>query len=163
MFKTKLLILFLSSLFLLSCTSDKPKSNIKLSIAYIAGEYDGLLLKNQLSSHLKNLNMLDNYSVHQVEADIIHSSNVFITNIDNTSDREKIKSTINLKIYNKKNKCYSYSYSNEISQFYILASSDNFSSNKIAVQQIKFENTEYFVKTFINDVIKNNLECHDKK
>ena len=87
MFKIKLLILLLNSLLLLSCINNRPDNEIKLSVAYIGGEYDGLLLSNQLRSHLKNLNMLDDSSDLQIQASISHSSSVFITNIDNTSDR----------------------------------------------------------------------------
>ena len=159
MFKIKLLILLLSSVFILSCSADQKINQVKVSVGYIGGEYDGLLLQNQLRSHLNNLGMLDKKSKYQIQASISHSSNVFVTNIDNTSDREKIKSSLDLKIYNKDNECYSYIYSNNISQFYILAPSDNFGSNKIAVQKIKFENTEYFVKDFINDVTREKLIC----
>jgi len=159
MFKIKLLILLLSSVFILSCSADQKINQVKLSVGYIGGEYDGLLLHNQLRSHLNNLGMLDEKSKYQIQASISHSSNVFVTNIDNTSDREKIKSFLDLKIYNKDTECYSYIYSDNISQFYILAPSDNFGSNKIAVQKIKFENTEYFVKDFINDLTKEKLIC----
>ena len=163
MFKIKLLILLLNSLLFLSCTSNRPDSEIKLSSAYIGGEYDGLLLSNQLRSHLKNFNMLDDSSDLQIQASISHSSSVFITNIDNTSDREKITSSINLNIYDKNSDCYTYSYNDGVAQFYILASSDNFGSNKRATQQIKFENTDYFVKKFINGITIDELVCNEKK
>ena len=163
MFKIKLLILLLNSLLFLSCTSSRPDNNIKLSVAYIAGEYDGLLLSNQLRSHLKNFNMLDDRSDFQIQASISHSSSLFITNINNTSDREKITSSINLNIYSKDSECYTYSYDDNVSQFFILASSDNFGSNKKATQQIKFENTDYFVKKFINSLTINELVCNEKK
>ncbi len=163
MFKIKLLILLLSSLTFLSCTNNQPNSQFKFSVGYIGGEYDGLILTNLLNSHLKNLNMLDEKSRYQIQSGISHSQNVYVTNIDNTSDREKIRSSIDLKIYDKNSKCYLYSYSDEISQFYILASSDSFNSNKIAIDKIKRENTEYFVKKFINEFNSKNLECSDEK
>tara|TARA_B100000989_G_scaffold278127_1_gene239614 strand:+ start:1184 stop:1675 length:492 start_codon:yes stop_codon:yes gene_type:complete len=163
MFKIKLLILLLNSFLFLTCTNSQQENIIKFSVGYIGGEYDGLLLANQLRSHLRNFNMLDDKSEFQIQASISHSSNVFITNIDNTSDREKIKSSINLKIYNKKSECYVYSYLDSTTQFYILASSDNFTSNKKASQQIKFENTEYFVKKFLNSLTVGELVCNEKK
>ena len=107
--------------------------------------------------------MLDEKSRYQIQSGISHSQNVYVTNIDNTSDREKIRSSIDLKIYDKNAKCYLYSYSDEISQFYILASSDSFNSNKMAIDKIKRENTEYFVKKFINEFNSKNLECSDEK
>ena len=87
MSKIKLLILFLISLNTISCTNYQRDNNIKLSIGYISGSYEGLLLSNQLKSYLNNLNMLDNDSIYEVRANISHSGSVFITNIDNTSDR----------------------------------------------------------------------------
>ena len=163
MYKIKLLILLLSSLTFLSCTNNQPNSQFRFSVGYIGGEYDGLILTNLWNSHLKNLNMLDEKSRYQIQSGISHSQNVYVTNIDNTSDREKIRSSIDLKIYDKNAKCYLYSYSDEISQFYILASSDSFNSNKMAIDEIKRENTEYFVKKFINEFNSKNLECSDEK
>ena len=107
--------------------------------------------------------MLDDSSDLQIQASISHSSSVFITNIDNTSDREKITSSINLNIYDKNSDCYTYSYNDGVAQFYILASSDNFGSNNRATQQIKFENTDYFVKKFINGITIDELVCNEKK
>ena len=46
MFKIRLLILLLASLYLFSCTNNKRDGNIRLSVSHIGGEYDGLLLKN---------------------------------------------------------------------------------------------------------------------
>ena len=163
MFKIKLLILLLSSLTFLSCTNNQTNGELKLSVGYIGGEYDGLILTNLWNSHLKNLNMLDEKSRYQIQSGISHSQNVYVTNIDNTSDREKIRSSINLKIYDKNSKCFLYSYSDEISQFYILASSDSFNSNKMAIDKIKRENTEYFVKKFINEINSKKLKCNDEK
>ena len=154
MFKIKLLILLLSNLFFLSCTTNQQFNKNKLSVGYISGEYDGLLLSNLLESHLRNFNMLDGGSNYEIQASIGHSSNVFITNIDNTSDRERITSVVDIMIYNKILKCFSYTYSDSVSQFYIFAPSEKFISNKIAIEEIKYESTEYFVKNFINDISK---------
>ena len=163
MFKIKSLILLLSSLVFLSCSSNQPNSHLKLSVGYIGGEYDGLILTNLLNLHLKNFDMLDENSVYEIQSSISHSQNVYVTNIDNTSDREKVSSSITLKIYNKNSKCFVYSYSDDISQFYILASSDSFNSNKKAVEKIKYGNTNYFVKNFINLLNNENLVCNEKK
>ena len=49
MFKIKLSILLLVSFFLFSCTANQNNNlNQKYSVAYIGGEFDGLLLKNYL-------------------------------------------------------------------------------------------------------------------
>ena len=56
MFKIKLLILLLISFFILSCIkNNNHPSDIKYSVSYIAGEYDGLILKNLMTSYLKAL------------------------------------------------------------------------------------------------------------
>ena len=87
--------------------------------------------------------------------------NLYITNIDNTSDREKLDSSVNIKIFDKELNCFTYFYSETISQFYVLASSDQFISNSTAVEEIKFENTEYLVKKFINSLSENAFVCNE--
>ena len=159
MFKIKLLILFLISCLSISCTNKKEEYNFKISVAYIGGEYEGLILSNQLKSQLNNLGMLSESSRYEVQANISHSQDLYITNIDNTSDREQIDSYINIKIFDKKFKCVTYEYNETISQFYILASSDQFISNSTAVEEIKIENTEYFVMRFINSLTGSSFVC----
>ena len=161
MSKIKLLILLLISLTTLSCINNQEKKNIKLSISYIGGGYNGLMLSNQLQKHLNNFGMLDKNSKFQIQATISHSSNLFITNIDNTSDRERISSSIELKIYDTDLECYTHFYNNDITQFYVLAAGDKFISNKSAVEKIKIENVDYFVKVFINNLKETDLICNE--
>ena len=163
MYRIKLLILLLINLALASCLQVKKKSEFQLSVAYIAGEYDGLLLSNQLKSYLNNFGILSANSNFQVQGSISHSSNLFITNIDNTSDREKIDSSINIKIFNKESECFTYSFNESVSQFYVLAASDKFSSNRTAIEEIKSDNTEYFVKRFINSLTDESFICNAEK
>ena len=159
MFKIKLLILFLISCLSISCTNKKEEYNFKISVAYIGGEYEGLILSNQLKSQLNNLGMLSESSRYEVQANISHSQNLYITNIDNTSDREQIDSNVSIKIFDKKLNCITYKYDENISQFYVLASSDQFISNNIAVEEIKIDNTEYFVMSFINSLKESSFAC----
>ena len=161
MYKIRLLILLFTSLVFISCTNNNKSSEFQLSVAYISGEYDGLLLSNQLNSNLNNFGMLNTYSNYEIQGYITHSSNLFITNIDNTSDREKIESSIELKIYDKLNKCFTFKFNEDVSQFYILSASDKFTSNKTAVEEIKFSNTEYFVKRFINSLSRDSFICNE--
>ena len=163
MFKIKLLILLLASSILFSCTSNRKESEVKLSISYIGGNYDGLNLSNQLRSHLNNFGMLDDTSKYQVQAKVSHSSNLYITNIDNTSDRERVTSTFEIKIYDLDLSCFTYNFEDKISQFYILAPGDKFLSNKRAIDQIKNDNVDYFVKKFINNFTLNNLVCDENE
>ncbi len=160
MSRIKLLILLLINLILISCVSSQNKSNTKLSVAYIGGGYDGLMLTSQLKKHLNNFGMLDENSRMQIQANISHSNDLFVTNIDNTSDRERVSSSIELKIYDTKLKCYTYLYTNHLSQFYVLAAGDKFISNKTAIDKIKIENIDYFVKVFINNLSNDSLTCN---
>ena len=130
---------------------------------YIGGEYEGLILSNQLKSQLNNFNMLDINSQYEVQANIAHSQGLYITNIDNTSDRENIDTSVNISIFDKKLDCFTYFYSETISQFYVLASSDQFISNSTAVEEIKVDNTEYLVKKFINSLSESAFICNDIK
>ena len=85
--------------------------------------------------------MFDKNSKYEIQANISHSQNLYITNIDNTSDRENIDSSVNVKILNVELNCFTHSFNETISQFYVLASSDQFISNSTAVEEIKVENT----------------------
>ena len=162
MFKIRLLILLLISFFITSCTNNQTHSfNQKYSLAYIGGGSDGLLLKNYLLSSLKNLDIYDANSNYEIRANINHSSNVFITNIDNTSDREKISTNLSFQIINNSNNCQVLSDQITISQFYIYASSDKFYSNKTAVNKIKKDNTESLVSKLINKLIIMNNRCNE--
>ena len=161
MCKIKLLILLLTSLFSFSCSSnDHLSNNIKMSVGYIGGEYDGLVLSNTLNSHLNNFNILNRNSNYQIQANISHSTNLFITNVDNTSDRERIISNIDIKIFDKERQCFTHSFSESVSQFYLLASSEKFISNESASEKIKIENTENLVKKFINDIDEDSYVCN---
>ena len=73
MSKIKLSILLLIKISLVSCISNTGKYNYKTSVAYIGGEYDGLVLSNQLKSHLNNFGMFDKNSNFEIQADISHS------------------------------------------------------------------------------------------
>ena len=162
MSKIKLSTLLLISFFVFSCANNQINNlNQKYSIAYIGGEYDGLLLKNYLTNGLKNLKIYDQYSNFEIEANINHSTNLYITNIDNTSDREKINTKLSIKIINKKSNCISFNDDITISQFYIYASSDKFLSNQAAVKKIKKDNTESAVGQFINKLRKIDGQCNE--
>ena len=162
MFKIKLSILLLVSFFIFSCTGSKNNHlNQKYNLAYIGGEYDGLLLKNYLISSLKNLNIYDKNSNFEIQANISHSTNLFITNIDNTSDREKITTNLSIKILDKKSDCNIFDDEISVSQFYIYASSDKFLSNQVATKKIKKNNTESIVKKFINKLKYIDNKCDE--
>ena len=156
MFKIKLSILLLISFLIFSCSKNQNNTfDQKYSLAYIGGDYDGLLLKNYLQGRLKNLNMLDPNSNLEIAANIIHNSSVYITNIDNTSEREKISTKLSFQVINTFLDCQLLSEEINISQFYIYAPSDKFLSNLAAVNKIKKINTESAVQSLIN-IIKNN-------
>ena len=162
MSKIKLSILLLISFSFFSCTNNQVNhSNQKYSIAYIGGEYDGLLLRNYLTGVLENLNIHDQNSNLEIQSYISHATNLYITNIDNTSDREKIDTTLSVKIVNKEKNCILYNDDITVSQFYIYASSDKFLSNQVAVKKIKKDNTESTVRQFINKLKRVDSQCND--
>ena len=107
--------------------------------------------------------MLNDSSNLQIQASVSHKDKLFITNIDNTSDRERIESKINLKVYDKELECFTYFYTNSLSQFYVLAASDKFISNKSAVEAIKIENIEYLIKVFVNNIDESVLDCNEEE
>ena len=164
MFKIKLLILLLFSFFITACTNNQNHSfNQKYSLAYIGGGYEGLLLKNYLLSSLKNLDVYDPNSNYKIKAKINHRSDLFITNINNTSDREKINTTLSFQIINTFENCEVISDQISISQFYIFAPSDKFISNKTASNKIIKDNTEASVNNFINKLSNTNYKCDEQK
>ena len=162
MSKIKLSILLLISFFVFSCTNNQINDlNQKYSLAYIGGEYDGLLLKNYLTSGLKNLKIHDQNSNFEIQASISHSTNLYITNIDNTSDREKINTKLSFKIKDNESNCITFEGEITVSQFYIYASSDKFLSNQVAVKKIKKDNTASTVRQFINKLKKIDGQCNE--
>ena len=162
MYKIKLSILLLISILIFSCTTHQTNNfNQKYSVAYIGGEFDGLLLRNYLVNNLKNLNIYDQKSKYEIKASIEHVTNLFITNIDNTSDREKITTNLYVKITNILSDCEIYTDELDISQFYIYTSSDKFLSNQKALKKIKKDNTEATVKEFINNLKNVDDKCDE--
>jgi len=162
MFKIKLSILLLINFFIFSCTNNQVNySQQKYSLAYIGGEYDGLLLKNYFISSIKNIDIYDQNSIFEIQANISHGSNLYITNTDNTSDREKISTYLYIQILDKSSNCNIFSYETDISQFYIYASGDKFLSNRTAVNKIKKDNTEAAVKKFINKLKDIDNKCYE--
>ena len=159
MYKIRLLILLLSSIFFFSCSTSKFDQKKKLNVGYIGGEYDGLLLSNQLMAYLSNFNLYDKKSIYQIEGKIKHSSNLFITNIDNTSDRMRVDTEITIEIINQKFKCVTHKFEESISQYYIFADSDKYISNNNAEKKIREYNTEALVKEFINKLKKPKAIC----
>ena len=84
---------------------------------------------------------------------------LFITNIDNTSDRMNMNSNLSVKIINQLNECEIYNFDKEISQYYIFADSNQYISNVVAEKKIKEQNTEELVKEFINKITRSEMVC----
>ena len=160
MFKIKLLILLLISFIFLSCTKDVQNQNrINYSLSYIGGEYEGLVLKNLLINNLSSLNLYGDSAIYVLKPSISHSSSLFITNIDNTSDRIKVTSKLIIEVVDKRFNCVTQRFDESVSQFYIFAESDKYISNNRAEKKIKEENTEALVKEFINKLKKPDAFC----
>ena len=161
MYKIKLSILLLTSFFVFSCTNNQHHSfSQKYSLAYIEGGFDGLLLKNYLLFSLRNLDIYDPNSIYEISASISHSSNLYITNIENTSEREKINTNLSFQVTNILSECEVIADNVHVSQFFIYAPSTKFLSNQTALQKIKKDNTESAVKQLINNLrtVKNKCD-----
>ncbi len=162
MYRIKLLILLLTSFFIFSCTTNKTRNNSEqFSLAYIEGGLDGLLLKNILTTTLKNSGMFNQKSNYKIRSRIDHNINLYITNIDNTSDREKIETSLSVEIINEEKLCVVFRDTYYVSQFYIFASGEKILSNQRAVKKIKKDNTEALVKEFTNGLFKIHIECSE--
>ena len=164
MFKIKLLILLLVNIiFVNSCTSHRLNSETKYSVGHIGGEYAGFIFKNLLLTHLRGSDLYNQNSNYKIKGNIGHSSGVYITNIDNTSDRSNIQTDISIEIYDQKNECIVYQWWDVTEQFYIFAPSEKFISNQTASRQIGYNNTEQLIKNFINKVqLLDNLKCKNE-
>lgn len=161
MSKIKLLTLLLISFFFVSCSSTnyQVKNNYKYSLDYIGGGYDGLVLKKQLISKLRGFNSYDPNSRKSIQSEIDHSTEVFVTNIDNTSEREEVISSLKIRVFDTKLNCVIFRFEDQVSQFYIYASSEKFLSNTKALETIKYNNTEELVKSFISSLTKVKFGC----
>ena len=134
MYKIKLLILLLTSTAIFSCNSSQNfnSNSYQYKVTYIESEYSGLLLSNLLTSYLKNNNSYSTNSNIIISGSINHSGEVYITNTNNTSDREKITSKLKLTVYDKKTDCLIDNYEESVDQFYIYAPAAKILSNKNA-------------------------------
>jgi hypothetical protein len=161
MYKIKLSILLLISFLLISCTNSNLQSDQKTQYAidYITGGYDGLVLKKLLQANLKGFLIFNPESDIIIQPSIGHQTEVFITNIDNTSDRERVSTNLQVNIFDKKNDCFIATFDEDASQFFIYASNEKFLSNESALESIKYDNTEELVKTFINSLKKIERVC----
>ena len=161
MFKTKLLILLLINLSLMGCIGGNNMPNNKFELNYVAGGVDGLMLRNLLESFLKNTDMYYKDADLKIDVAVDHQKMLYITNVDNTSDRERITSIINAQIKSSNKDCTVLDYKYETSQFYVIASSENYTSNSIAVEQIKIANLEILIQRFLSKIRNKSLSCID--
>lgn len=152
MSKIKLLILLLISFNIIACTVSHQLSR-QFKLNYIEGNEDGLIFSNILHSHLKSFGLSNSTSNYQINSSINHEQKLYITNVNKTSDREMIISTISAEIYDQNQNCIIYVHKNKVKQFYIIASNINYTSNKKAIESIKKENAEALSKKLIYSLI----------
>ena len=162
MYRIKLLILLLISIFFISCTKNHT-NNQKYSLDYFGGGKSGLMLKNNLESKLKGYEIFDRDSNFLIKGSVSSSNDLYITNIDNTSDRELITTSINLRVIDIENDCIVFNFTDDISQFYIFSSGDKFISNSQAKKKIIEINTDTITQNFISALIFNQEVICEKK
>ena len=159
MFKIKLLILLFISVGLNSCTSKNITTN-QFSLKYIGGGEDGVIYSNLLKIYLKSLSMLNDNSEYSINTSINHAVNVFITNVNNTSDREMITTEIKAEIKDEDQNCVILNYENSAKQFYVISPNINFTSNTKAIENIKKDNAEILSKELVYFLSKvEKLKC----
>ena len=163
MFKIKLLILLLFSLIFYSCSTSNQSNLNKFDLNYIGGKEDGLQLKNLLTSYFKSMKMFDENSDLKLSANINHEQRLYITNSNNTSNREQVVSTIDVSIFDKQKNCKVYEKNNLVSQYYVFASTIKFTSNNKAIDRIKYNNAEILVIDLARELINEPLDCLDEK
>lgn len=162
MCKVKLLILLLISSSLFSCSSSPVQSKHSFSLDYIGGAEDGLIFSNLLTSYLNDYSLFNPSSRLMIKASIRHERDLYITNLDNTSDREKIKSTIALSIFDQLNDCSIFHYKSSENQFYVITDTVNYTSNNTAIEQIKFRNNEALIQKLIPHIVDIEVNCLDE-
>lgn len=159
MFKIKLLILLLITSFFYSCTELK-KNNNKYKIKYIPGGIDGHIFSNNIRNSFEKLGIYSDQEDLIIDINLNHSRDLYITNINNTSNREKITSTVNLKIVDV-NGCALFNKTYITSQFYVITSSQSFLSNSSAINDIKFQNGMEIINKIIPDLIYYEYSCNE--
>ena len=119
-----------------------------------------------MESKLRGYEIFDKESKFLIKGSISNSTELYITNIDNTSDRELITTSIDLKVVNIEEDCVIFNFNDNISQFYIFSSGDKFISNSQASKRIVENNTDTITQNFVEALIfiqdnsceKNNLD-----
>jgi len=158
MLKIKLLILLLSGV-LIGCSFENYLPKEKLKLSYIGNDIDGLILSELLLIKLKNNDFYDKESSLLLKANIDHDTNYYLTNIDKTSDRNRVRSLLEISIVSQNLGCEVYNYKKGISQFFLVSDSTTFTSNNMALYDIKKENTKNLVQSFVSKYRNANLIC----
>lgn len=162
MFRIKLLILLLVSVFFFSCTNTK-KTNYKFALNYVGGNVNGLIYQNYLTAYLKSFEIYNPNSNFRITTSINHSSEAYITNVNKTSDREMITTSISAKVYDEINQCVVYSFSKTVEQYYVITSNINYTSNNKANTTIKENNSEILSKEFVYKLLNHGVfQCDEK-
>ena len=84
----------------------------------------------------------------KVDARISHNTNFFITNIDNTSERNLVSSTLNINIMDKVENCEIYQSNNEILTVLYCCQLKSILPATCCLEKIKRDNTENLIKLF---------------
>ena len=159
MFKIKLLTLFLTSIFFISCSKKvdlKKQYNVKL----VSGE-NNFSYQNTLIQYLDSMKLYsstnNNYLI-QISPNL--SQSVFITNIDKTSDRKKITLSITynvFKILGSLNvECNVFSQKYKRSSTYLFASGEFNQSNVAADEEVTQNLISLITNDFIDDLLQSN-------
>ena len=161
MYKIKLLILFLVSFILVSCTKNNY-SQTKFTVVSSGDDLD-YNISNTLIQYLDSMNMYDstNYDF-KIDFSSNFKQDTFITNIDKTTDRSKISFNIEYRVTKKFRDftCPVFIQKYKKVSSYIYASGEYNRSNEAAEREIKNNLIDLTTNDFIDDLLDNKrMDC----
>lgn len=166
MFRIKLLILSLYSLFLLGCVTSFIEDK-RFNVSNVADD-KFFLYENTIIQYLSSMGLYDNLNYeYLITISPNKSEGVFITNIDKNSDRKRISLdvtyTVAKKYYNTNLMCNIFVQNYNRSSSYIIASGEFNTSNRAADEEILNNLIDIITNDFIDDLsYVDNKECKYK-
>ena len=154
MLKIKFLILFFSFLVLSSCGMKLENNDNKFSIGYLSGGQSAFIFKNILTQQLIANNMYDINSNNIISISMVEDKKYQSASITKVASRKLNQLSIEIKIYNDRNKkCILFNEEYNSEQSFLLANSSANLSNLAAESDILLINSENISIEIIDDLL----------
>ena len=154
MLKIKFLILFFSFLVLSSCGMKLENNDNKFSIEYLSGGQSAFIFKNILTQQLIANNMYDINSNNIISISMVEDKKYQSASITKVASRKLNQLSIEIKIYNDRNKkCILFNEEYNSEQSFLLANSSANLSNLAAESDILLINSENISIEIIDDLL----------